>query len=506
MRGTNQVVMGRSSGSRRGRIASVGEEGRRPLRARSLGLALGALLAGALLTGCDDGSGEGTVVRVVDGDTLVAVVAGEETTIRLLNIDTPETKHPDLPVQCLGPEATDFLAERLPAGTEIELEYDEERLDRYDRTLAGVYESGSLVNAEIAAEGLGVPVYFEPNDRFLPEVEEAAATAQSEGLGLFSAATECTVPAQVEQLGAAAEAIPQTVAGDPAQALADATTLVEDAEALVDALDADVLATGPNAVLALPLAAPFLDGQREAADEVLERAVDGRDRVQGLKDDWDEEQQRLREQKEREERERQERERIEREERERQEREEQERREREAAPAAVPSDEEGSGATSSGSGSGSGSDGKSSSGGSGSGSDGRSRDGSGSGSGSGEKSSSGASSGDKGKQSKGSGSRSSGSSGQGSSGGKSGSGGGSSSSGGSNSGGNSGGGASGGDSSGGGSSGSGKSGGGSSGSGKSGGGKSGCEPYGPEIPYSDDGGYTGKRYGMPGGKTFRKCS
>ena len=496
MRGTNQVVMGRSSGSRRGRIASVGEEGRRPLRARSLGLALGALLAGSLLTGCDDGSGEGTVVRVVDGDTLVAVVAGEETTIRLLNIDTPETKHPDLPVQCLGPEATDFLAERLPAGTEIELEYDEERLDRYDRTLAGVYESGSLVNAEIAAEGLGVPVYFEPNARFLPEVEEAAATALSEGLGLFSAATECTVPAQVEQLGAAAEAIPQTVAGDPAQALADATTLVEDAEALVDALDADVLATGPNAVLALPLAAPFLDGQREAADEVLERAVDGRDRVQGLKDDWDEEQQRLREQKEREERERQERERIEREERERQEREEQERREREAAPAAVPSDEEGSGATSSGSGSGSGSDGKSSSGGSGSGSDGRSRDGSGSGSGSGEKSSSGASSGDKGKQSKGSGSRSSGSSGQGSSGGKSGSGGGSSSSGGSNSGGNSGGGASGGDSSGGG----------SSGSGKSGGGKSGCEPYGPEIPYSDDGGYTGKRYGMPGGKTFRKCS
>jgi micrococcal nuclease len=452
------VVMGRSSGSRRGRIASVGEDGRRPLRVRSLGLALSALLAGTLLTGCDDGSGEGTVVRVIDGDTLVAVVAGEETTIRLLNIDTPETKHPDLPVQCLGPEATDFLAERLPAGTEIELEYDEERLDRYDRTLAGVYESGSLVNAEIAAEGLGVPVYFEPNDRFLPEVEEAAATAQSEGLGLFSAATECTVPAQVEQLGAAAEAIPQTVAGDPAQALADATTLVEDAEALVDALDADVLATGPNAVLALPLAAPFLDGQREAADEVRERAVDGRDRVQGLKDDWDEEQQRLREQKEREERERQERERIEREEQERQEREEQERREREAAPAADSSDEdEGSGATGSGSGGGSRS-------------------------GSGEKSSGGSSSGDEGKQSKGSGNGSSGSSGQGSSGGRSGSGGGSSSSGGDSSGG------------------------GSSGSGKSGGGKSGCEPYGPEIPYSDDGGYTGKRYGMPGGKTFRKCS
>lgn len=32
-----------------------------------------------------------------------------------------------------------------------------------------------------------------------------------------------------------------------------------------------------------------------------------------------------------------------------------------------------------------------------------------------------------------------------------------------------------------------------------------CVPYGPPIPYSADGGYTGKRYGLPGGKSFRKC-
>ena len=36
-------------------------------------------------------------------------------------------------------------------------------------------------------------------------------------------------------------------------------------------------------------------------------------------------------------------------------------------------------------------------------------------------------------------------------------------------------------------------------------GSSSCVPYGPEIPYSNDGGYTGKRYGMPGGQTFRMC-
>ena len=403
------------------------------------------VVGGTTLAACDNDDGKGVVVRVIDGDTLIAQVAGEETTLRLLNVDTPETKHPDLPVQCLGPEATEFLAERLPAGTEIELEYDEERLDRYDRTLAGVYESGSLVNAEIAAEGLGVPVYFEPNDRFLPEVEEAAATAEVERLGLFSAAIECTVPAQIEQLGAAADQIPAAVDGDPADALAEATALVEDAESLVESLEAEMLGTGTNAVLALPLAVTFADGQREAAEEMRGRAVEGRDRLQGLKDDWDEEQERLREEQERlerEQREREERERLEREEREREEeeeqqereeREERERREREAAPAAT--DQGGSER----------SNGSSSSSGSGSGS---------------EKESSG-----------GTGGRASGGAGQGGSGGeKSGSGGG------------------------------------KSGSGGSGGGSSSCVPYGPEISYSDDGGYTGKRYGMPGGKTFRKCS
>lgn len=106
-------------------------------------------------------------------------------------------------MQCLGPEASEFLAERLPAGTEIELDYDEERLDRYDRTLAAVYESESLINAEIAAAGLGIPVYFAPDERFLPEVERAARTAQREALGLYAPEVECTLPAQLQAQSAA---------------------------------------------------------------------------------------------------------------------------------------------------------------------------------------------------------------------------------------------------------------------------------------------------------------
>ena len=170
----------------------------RGLRGWIIGAAgtVATVLVGATAFGALGGDGDrrGEVVRVIDGDTLVAIVDGEETTIRLLTFDTPETKNPDEPVQCLGPEATEFLTERLPAGTPIELEYDEERLDRYDRTLAGVYESESLINAEIAEAGLGVPVYFAPNDRFLREVEEASERAQENGAGLFSDEIECTLP------------------------------------------------------------------------------------------------------------------------------------------------------------------------------------------------------------------------------------------------------------------------------------------------------------------------
>lgn len=41
---------------------------------------------------------QAVVVRVVDGDTLVVKLKGKQTRVRLLNVDTPETKDPNEPV------------------------------------------------------------------------------------------------------------------------------------------------------------------------------------------------------------------------------------------------------------------------------------------------------------------------------------------------------------------------------------------------------------------------
>ncbi len=93
-----------------------------------------------------------SVERVVDGDTIIVEGVGR---VRLIGVDTPETVHPNRRVEFFGKEASAFT-KRLLEGKRVRLEYDQERQDRYGRTLAYVYlENGTFVNAEIIRRGYG---------------------------------------------------------------------------------------------------------------------------------------------------------------------------------------------------------------------------------------------------------------------------------------------------------------------------------------------------------------
>lgn len=131
--------------------------------------------------------------RIIDGDTIVVTLDGVEERVRLLNIDTPETVHPDQPVECGGPEASDRLAELLSPGDDVVLEFDQEPRDQYDRLLAGVYADDVFINAELARDGWAEPAYFEPNDRFLAVVEKAWGEAEDAKAGLFAEDLGCDV-------------------------------------------------------------------------------------------------------------------------------------------------------------------------------------------------------------------------------------------------------------------------------------------------------------------------
>ena len=117
------------------------------------------------------------VVHVVDGDTIDIVLTDidhldrvpsalkrkwlgiqyqDEPSIRvrLLGIDAPETLHPSEPVEELGVQASEFTRALLE-GQNIELEFDAELFDKYERLLAYVFtESGAMVQSELLRQGL----------------------------------------------------------------------------------------------------------------------------------------------------------------------------------------------------------------------------------------------------------------------------------------------------------------------------------------------------------------
>src|SRR3990167_2746686 len=71
------------------------------------------------------------VTRVIDGDT-IQVETSE--TVRYIGINTPETVHPDKPVECFGQQAANKNKE-LVLGKSVTLEKDVSETDRYGRLL-----------------------------------------------------------------------------------------------------------------------------------------------------------------------------------------------------------------------------------------------------------------------------------------------------------------------------------------------------------------------------------
>jgi micrococcal nuclease len=133
--------------------------------------------------------GSPVVRQVIDGDTIVVRLHGTDEKVRLLGIDTPETKDPRKPVQCFGREASAHTAELLPRGTEVRLMRDVEERDRYDRLLAYVYrvDDGLFVNLELARGGFADLLTYPPNVAHTTDFQGAVAEARREQRGLWQA-------------------------------------------------------------------------------------------------------------------------------------------------------------------------------------------------------------------------------------------------------------------------------------------------------------------------------
>ena len=153
------------------------------------------LLALALvLTGCSETNqpAEGAPERVevqlvehIDGDTTKFQVDGKEESVRYLLYDTPETRHPELGEQPLGPEASDYVKKLLTEADKIELEFDTEKRDKYDRMLAYVYADGKSVQEEMLKKGLARVGYIYESRRYLEDFRDAEDVAKEKEIGVW---------------------------------------------------------------------------------------------------------------------------------------------------------------------------------------------------------------------------------------------------------------------------------------------------------------------------------
>jgi micrococcal nuclease len=135
------------------------------------------------------------LVRVVDGDTIVAHLGGVEERIRYIGMDTPELHHPRMPVMPLAREAKK-ANEALLGGGSIELAFDAEERDRYGRLLAYVFvipdarrsphnASPVFVNLRLIEMGLARCYTFPPNVAHVDEFVAAQRKARAKGLGIW---------------------------------------------------------------------------------------------------------------------------------------------------------------------------------------------------------------------------------------------------------------------------------------------------------------------------------
>ncbi len=150
------------------------------------------------------------IVQVIDGDTVIVLLNNRREHVRLIGIDTPESRpNPRAERQAqdrhvdqgtileLGHRASEYTRGLLPKNSTVFLEFDLEPRDRYRRLLAyawvrrdGAKQAGAknelIVNEEILKAGYAYLLTVPPNVKYRQRLAAAFTEARRNKRGLWS--------------------------------------------------------------------------------------------------------------------------------------------------------------------------------------------------------------------------------------------------------------------------------------------------------------------------------
>ncbi len=167
------------------------------------------------------------VISVIDGDTIAVRIDGERVKVRLIGVDTPETRKPNTPVQCFGPQATSKM-QSLVQSRSVPLQADPSQGDRdqYDRSLRHVFTSdGANVAQVLIAGGFGREYTYNSAYAFQGQFRAAQVAAQKAKSGLWGACPSFGAAASAPKASPTSTASSTSRPATPARPIAPSTAV-----------------------------------------------------------------------------------------------------------------------------------------------------------------------------------------------------------------------------------------------------------------------------------------
>lgn len=124
----------------------------------------------------------------IDGDTAKFKLNEKIIKVRFLGIDAPETPQSPREEGYFWEEASNFTKEKLENANKVEIEYDENALqkDKYERDLTWVWVDNKLLQEELVSNGLAKTYMLQENYKYANILKQAENNAKNKKLGIWN--------------------------------------------------------------------------------------------------------------------------------------------------------------------------------------------------------------------------------------------------------------------------------------------------------------------------------